>query len=182
MSDFDLTLSPETIQEITNASDRNLTAPSPEVNPTFRQGKAPGLGSWAERVKIHDTSINPVKSDPTNSNKFNFVLVLSVQGPDDGGYATNAGRPHYQYFYMDKTGLASADPKVSGGYKRRLGVINSLLAACGVDLSSGVPSYAAYFTGDKPLVGITVNTVFRKYLNERTGETGIDIDGFTAAS
>lgn len=182
MSDFDLTLSPETIQEITNASDRNLTAPSVDDNPTFRQGKAPGLGTWAERVKIHDTNITSVKSDPTNTNKFNFVLVLSVLGPNDGGYSTNAGRPHYQYFYMDKTGLASSDPKVSGGYKRRLHVINSLLAACGVDISAGVPSYAAFFTADKPLVGMTVNAVFRKYHSERSGENGVDIDGFTAAS
>ena len=180
MSDFDLTLSPDTIQEITNAADRNLTAPSHEDNPTFKQGKQPGLGTWAETVKIHDTDIVPTKNAPGDKNKFNFVVTLSVLGPDGGGYKTNANRPHYQYFFMDKAGLASPDTKVSGSYKRRMAVINSLLSACGVDLSAGIPSYATFFKGDKPLVGLTVSAIFRKYWNEGKGEAGIDIDGFTA--
>ena len=180
MSDFDLTLSPETIQEYNNAADRNLTAPSVEDNPTVRQGKEPGLGTWTEVVKIHDTDIAAVKSDPGNKNKFNFVLTLSVQGPDGGGFVTNAGRPHYEYLFIDKAALASTDGKVSGGFKRRMAVVNSLLSAVGIDLAAGVASYSALFTGDKPLIGQTVAAVIRKYRNSKTGDTGCSIDGFTS--
>ena len=183
MSDFDLTLDPETIQEYTNAADRNLTCPASIAdNPTVRQGKEPGLGTWTEVVKIHDTDIAAVKSDPGNKNKFNFVLTLSVQGPDGGGFSTNAGRPHYEYVFIDKAALASTDGKVSGGFKRRMAVINSLLSAVGVDLTQGISSYAAYFTGDKPLVGQTVAVVVRKYRNSKTGDAGINVDGFTSMS
>jgi len=175
---FDLTLAPETIQEYAAAADRNLTCPaSTDENPTFKAGKSPGLGIWTEAVKIHDTDIVPVKSDPDNPNKANFVVVLSVLGPEDGGFTTNQNRTHYQYFYIDKVGLASADPKVSGVYKRRLATINNLLAVAGVDMTSAV-GYTALFTGDKPLVGMKMAAVFRKYRNQRTDENGVDIDGF----
>lgn len=180
---FDLSLSPETIQEYANASDRNLTAPSgPEENPTFHGGKEAGLGTWTEVVKIHNTAITPVKSDPNNPNKFNFVLTLVVQGPDNQGFKTNAGRTHNEYMYIDKVGLASSDPKTSGGYKRRLSTVNSLLSACGADLAAGISSYAAFFEADKPLVGRTVAAIFRKYRNAKTGETGCSIDGFMAVN
>lgn len=182
MSEFDLSLSPETVQEFQNASDRNLTAPALEDNPTFRRGKEEGLGTWSEKLRIRDTSIDPTKKDPTNQAKANFVLVLEVIGKADGGFATNAGRVHYHYGYIDKTELASQDPKVSGVYKRRLAVINSLLAACGVDISKGVPSYKEWFLGEKPLVGQTIVGVIRKYRNKNTGDTGVDIDGFTTAA
>ena len=177
----DLTLTPETIQEYANAADRNLTAPSLEENPSYHQGKEAGLGSWTEVVKIHDTDMANTKSDPSNDNKFNFVTVLSVQGPESGGFKTNAGRTHYQYFFIDKTALSSADTRVSGSYKRRLATINSLLSAVGVDLAAGVASYKSWFAPngtDKPLVGQTVVAAFRKYRNTKTGETGVDIDGF----
>lgn len=183
MSDFDITLSPETIQEYSNAADRNLTAPSStEENPTFHGGKEAGLGTWTEVVKIRETALSPVQKDPLNANKSNFVLQLEVLGPDAGGFRTNQGRVHHQYFYMDKEGLASSDPKTSGSYKRRLAVINSLLAALGSDMTKGVTSYKAIFEGDKPLVGLTVAAVVRKYRNRNTGETGVDIDGFTTIS
>jgi hypothetical protein len=174
----DLTLSPETIQEYSNAADRNLTAPSLEENPSFHQGKEAGLGTWTEIVKIHDTDMANTKGDPGNDNKFNFVIVMSVQGPDVGGSKTNAGRTHYEYAFIDKTALASTDTKASGPFKRRLATVNSLLSSCGIDLAQGVSSYKALFTGDKPLVGNTVAAVMRKYRNTRTGDTGVSIDGF----
>lgn len=177
---FDLSLSPEDVQEYSNAADRNLTAPSgTDVNPTFRAGKEAGLGSWTEVVKIHDTGIQPTKKDPKNERKFCYVLTLSVQGPADGGFTTNAGRTHTEYMYMDVDGLHSTDPKTSGGYKRRLATLNSLLSACGVDLAAGVPSYKALLEGDKPLVGMTVAVVLRKYRNNNN-ETQVQADGFAA--
>lgn len=179
-NDFDLSLAPETIQEFANASDRNLTAPNIEANPHFRRGKEEGLGTWPEKVRIRDTSIDPTKKDPTNTNKLNFVAVLEVIGASDGGFATNAGRVHYYYGYIDKTELASNDPKVSGVYKRRLSVVNSLLGACGVDLTQGISSYKEWFLGEKPLVGQTAVAIIRKYRNKNTGDTGVDVDGFTA--
>jgi len=174
----DLTLSPETIQEYANAADRNLTAPSLEENPSFHQGKEAGLGTWTEIMKIHDTDMANTKGDPTNDNKFNFVLVLSVQGPEQGGSKTNAGRTHYEYAFIDKTALASTDTRASAPYKRRLATVNSLLSAVGIDLASGVASYKALFTGEKPLIGHTVAAVMRKYRNTKTGDTGVSIDGF----
>lgn len=184
MPDFDLTLSPETVQEYASAADRNLTCPpSAEANRTFRAGKTAGTGTWTEVVKIHDTSITPTKSDPTNSNKMNFVIIHSVLGPEAGGFLTNAGRPHSQYNFIDKAALASGDTKVSGPFKRRLATINSLFKAVGMDLDAGVPSYKDILdptSGDKPLVGQVVACVFRKYLNAKTGEFGVDIDGYMA--
>lgn len=182
--DLDLTLSPETIQEYANASDRNLTCPaSKEENPTVAlSSKEAGLGTWTEKMRIRETDLAATKSDPTNPNKFNFVVQLEVLGNEAGGFKTNAGRVHYQYFFIDKTGLASADPKTAGMYKRRLAVVNSLLSACGVDLAAGIASYASWFTGEKPLVGQTVAAVIRKYRNNKTNETGIDVDGFSVAS
>lgn len=177
---FDLSLSPETVQEYANAADRNLTAPSGnDVNPTFRAGKEAGHGSWTEVVKIHDTAIQPIKKDPLNENKFCFVFTLAVQGTDAGGFATNAGRTHTEYVYIDKVGLASSDPKVSGSFKRRLAAVNSLLAACGVDLAAGISSYKEWLEGEKPLVGMTVAAVLRKYRNNNN-ETQVQADGFAA--
>ena len=182
MPDLDLTLSPETVQEYAAAADRNLTCPaSVEENRTFKPGKTAGTGTWTEVVKIHDTNITATKSDPNNSNKMNFVIVHSVLGPEAGGFTTNAGRPHSQYNFIDKASLASGDTKVSGPFKRRLSTINSLFKAVGMDLDAGVPSYKAMLapdSGDKPLVGQVVACVFRKYLNAKTGEFGVDIDGY----
>ena len=182
IDDFDLTLSAETVQDFANAADRNLTAPSVDDNPTFHGGKEVGLGTWTEAVKIRETALSPVQKDPTNKNKSNFVLQLEVLGPSSGGFRTNEGRVHYQYFYIDKESLNSSDPKTSGSYKRRLAVINSLFAALGSDMSKGVASYKAMFEGDKPLIGMKVAAIMRKYRNRNTGETGVDIDGFMPIS
>ena len=187
INDLDLAISGEAVTEYANAADRNLTAPSSkEENHTFSAGKEPGLGTWTEAVRVRDSDITATKNAPSDATKMNFVLQLEVLGPTEGGFATNAGRTHYQYSYIDKQGLASSEPKTAGPYKRRLAVVNSLLSACGVDTTAGVASYKAWFQGDKPLMGQKVAAIFRKYKfkNKTTGEegVGVDIDGFTALS
>jgi hypothetical protein len=183
INDIDLAISGEAVQEYANAADRNLTAPAgKEENHTFNPGKEAGLGTWTEAVKIRDTDLLPTKNAPEDPSKFNFVALLEVLGPGDGGFPTNAGRVHNQYWYMDKAGLASSDPKTCGPYKRRIATVNSMLSACGIDTTGGVTSYKALLAGDKPLVGQSMAAVFRKYKykNKQTGEvvTAIDIDGF----
>lgn len=187
IDDFDISVTPEAAAEYRNAADRNLTAPSVEENPTFRQGKQPGLGTWTELVRVRDTSINPIKDDPNNKNRFNMVVQLEVLGPDAGGCSTNAGRVHTQYSYIDRIALASPDSKVSGSYKRRVATINSLLAACGLDLSAGIPSYKAILGAedqpDKALVGTTVYAVMRKFVTKKDPSTPqMDIDGYEPAT
>lgn len=179
--EFDMSTTPEEQQEYKNAADRTLTAPTKDENPTFNQGKEPGLGTWTEVVKIRDTDIKPTKGAPNDKTKLVFWLTFEILGPDQGGFITNAGRTHTDYPYIDKVAMKSGE-KAAGIYKRRMAVIDTLLSAAGADIGGGVPSYAALLKGDKPLVGQTVAAVVRKYRNNKTNENEVAFDGFVAFS
>lgn len=182
---FDLYLDNDTINELADAADRNLATPNDVENPTFKPGKTEGLGTWSELFVVRDTALEAPKDGPKDGSKMVFKAVLEVLPEKEGGFDKNAGKTHYYNGYIDKADLFDKSSKYYSMTARRLGVVNSLLAACGVPTDGGV-AYAQWFNGEKPLVGQRTIATVRKYQYEKkvngqkTGEivTAVDIDGF----
>ena len=185
MSESDLFLSPTLLDTAAAALDPSLKAPSDtSENPTFREGKAKGLGTWAEAFIIRDTSYGKPKEPKEGVDAVVAKMVLEVLGPADGGFSTNAGRIHYHNAYIDKKALNDSSNTMHGLNNRRIGVLRSLFSAVGLDLTEGI-STEDTFNGDsngKILVGQRVQGIVRKYkyTNKQSGQDVIacEIDGF----
>lgn len=186
-ANFDLYLDDSTISELADAADRNLATPTTDENTTFKAGKIEGLGTWSEMFTVRDTALAAPKDGPNDGSEMVFKVTLEVNGSKDGGFDKNAGKTHYFNAYIKKSDLFDKSGKYYQMTARRLGVVNSLLSACGVPTQGGV-AYGQWFNGEKELVGQKVIGTVRKYQYEKklngqkTGEivTSVDIDGFLA--
>jgi hypothetical protein len=189
MSALDLYLDDATVQELTEAADRNLAAPTYEDNPTFKPGKKDGLGTWSELYVVRDTALDAPKNGAQDGSEMVFKLVLEVLGSKEGGFDKNAGKTQYLNVYIERPVLLNKSAEGHQMAARRIGTINSLLAAVGVPTTGGV-KYGDWFNGkDKPLVGQKAIGITRKYQytskkGPNAGEevTQTDIDGFLSAA
>lgn len=188
MSDFSLYMGPEQIEETIKAADDSFQLPTPEQNPTVKQGKKEGHGTWTEVLKIVDSSESAPKGDPGSKTKRVFKLVCEPLGPQEGGYEGNLGKVFYYNCYIEKDKLFDKSHKQYRQMARRIAVMNSLIYAVGGDPSQGV-DYAELFAGKddhKPFLGLTVQAVIKKDEYTKTGELAptptMDVVGFLAAS
>lgn len=180
---FDLYLDDATVQEITDAADRNLATPTPEENSTFKVGKKPHLGTWSEVCTIRDSAVTAPKSDPTSKTKAVVKLTLEVLGSKEGGFDKNAGKTHYVNLYLDKAAIFDKSSSDHAKMARRAAVAMSAIKAQGVDVSGGI-NFDEWFNGEKPLVGQKVIAIVRKYeyVKDGTDTPGMDVDGFLATN
>lgn len=168
---LDFTLSTEEIagmQKEVDAS-RQLATPTPEQNPTFKQGKSEGLGRWSEVVTIREATAGPPKDRPESTTELVFKLKLEVRGADAGGFdAPNKGRVHTYTVYVDKSKMGH--PTEGSFIRRNLAVLNSLLFALGHPQDQTI-KFGDYFGDDTPLLGQTAEAVFNKYeyVNKKKG-------------
>ena len=184
---FDLYLDDKTVSELADAADRNLATPTTDENTTFKAAKTEGLGTWSELMTIRDTALAPPKNGAQDGSELVFKVTFEINGSKDGGFDKNAGKTHYYNAYIKKSELLDKSSKMYQMAARRLGAVNSLLAACGVPTQGGI-QYGQWFNGAKELVGQKVIATVRKYQYEKkvngqkTGETvtDIDLDGFLA--
>jgi len=159
------------------ASRNELTTPSKEENPSFEPDGSddPTLGKWSEIAIIRDTEYGPPKKDPTSTTKHVFQIKLEIQGAAEGGCdKPNGGRSFNQVIYIDEADRA--DKTKAFGANIRIGLLNSVLAAAGLDLSSGVDDYSAFFKGDKPLLGAKVITTWSTRQWSSQGQSGKSFD------
>ena len=188
---MDFVLNPSTIAKAAEALDRSLRAPaSKEENNTFKAGAEPGLGTWVEAFQIRDTSWGLPKNPKEGVNAQVAMVTLEVLGQADGGFVTNARSTHNHVAYLDMDSLKDPKNKMHGLNYRRIGVLNQLLVACGMDTTQDVSlehTLNADESGVKGLVGLRVGGVVRKYKYTKdrgkpTQEivTACEIDSFLA--
>lgn len=178
--DFDLQLDAKTIADASAATERGLRTPTLEDNPTFKQGKEEGLGTWSEAFVVKDTTIGPPKKGGDNPV---IQVILEVLGKADGGFDFNAGSTEYAVYYIDRAALADKSDRLHRMNLQRVASVKSLFTACGYVMpTEGQLSFASLLMGDKPLVGQKVGGVVRKYryTNKTTGEvvTQCEVDAF----
>lgn len=131
MSEFSLVLQPDEIDSIKeDLNDRSLKAPTAEQNPTFKPGRAEGLGTWEEVVKINDVVITPAKDQP---NIPVVKVVFEVLGEKDGGFSHNAGRNHWENLYVDAGAYLNPNDEKHDKARRTVGILLSLVDAAGVE-------------------------------------------------
>jgi len=162
---FDFVISADELAEIDSEvkKGQQLTTPTEEQNQTFVADKSgkPGLGRWSEVVTIRETRLGPPKARPDSKDEVVFFVKMEVQGADKGvNEAPNKGRVHGYVVYLNEKD--KADPKKAFQRAKKLSVLNSLLSACGADLSQGI-NYGEFFGGDLPLIGQTVIASFNAY-------------------
>lgn len=164
---MDFVLNPDTLSKAREALDRSLRAPlNTDENPTFKAGAEPGLGTWMEAFIIKDTSWAPPKNPKPGVSAQVAMITLEVLGQADGGFATNAGAIHNHVAYLDMGALRDPGDRMHGLNYRRIGVLDQLLTACGIDTSANVSleeTLSADSHGVKGLVGLRVGGVVRKY-------------------
>ena len=182
----DLFLSPGMLEAAAAAIDPSLKAPSDvSENPTFRAGKAKGLGTWAEAFIIRDTSYGPPKNPKEGVNAVMAKLVLDVLGPSDGGFETNAGRMHFHTGYIDQDALRDPKHPLHRMNNIKIGVLRSLFNAVGLDMAEGISTKEVLnggADGVKMLVGQRVQGIVRKYTyTSKQGEevTQCEVDAFS---
>lgn len=178
--DFDLQLDAKTIADASSSSERGLRTPTDVDNPTFKQGKEAGLGTWSEAFVVKDTSIGPPKNGGNNPV---IKVVLETLGKADGGFDFNAGVTEYAVFYIDREALADKGHRLHRMNLQRVASVQSLFTSCGFTLpTEGTLSFKSLLNDDKPLVGQKVAGVVRRYsyTNKTTGEVvrTLDFDAF----
>lgn len=158
-----------------------LATPTIEQNPTFVAGDRndPKMGKWSEVVVIRDTKLGAPSKDPSSTTKHVFQIKVEVQREAEGGVdAPNGGRVFNYVIYIDEADLA--DAKKAWQVRSKLGVVNSLLTAVGVDITQGIADYEEYFEREKPLIGAKVLTAWskRKYVSKGIEGQNFECTGF----
>lgn len=195
----DLYIGPEDQQAITDSvnSAGHLPVPTVEDNPTFIPVKDPtaggaikaDLGRWTETLAVRDSSMAPPKKNP-DANAVVFQVKFDVLGTEDGGCDFNKGKTWTYVEYIDKDILFDKNHKLNNMIQRKVGKLNSLLGALGVDTSKGV-NYEEYFNGEKPMIGSVVyGTLSRYRYRSKLGEVKTEfepsvflpLDGATAVA
>jgi len=180
-----LILNKQTLDAAADSLDNTLKAPDPAENPTFKEGKKPGLGVWEELFVIRSSDYGKPKTPRPGVNAEVAKLVLEVQGPEDGGYSTNARKLHYHNAYLDLDSLKNPADRMYGLNNRRVAVMSGLLKACGLD-PEGVDLEEALkpdSTGLMQLAGMRVRGIIRKYEYQKAGEDvkACEVDMFLPA-
>lgn len=180
-----LILSKQTLESAADALDQSLKCPDPADNPTVKEGKQPGLGTWEELFVIRETDYGKPKNPRPGVNAEVAKIVLEVLGPEDGGCATNAKRLHYHMAYLDLDSLKNPADRMYGLNNRRVAVLNGLFKAVGLD-AEGMDIEDILkpdANGDMQLKGQRVKGIVRKYTYSKSGEDvkACEVDMFRPA-